>query len=115
MPRTRVQQWKKRLREIVELWLVPIGSALLPRPLSRRLLWRLSRFRGWYFEEAIVSVRHAEALGVTTDAEAFWRRLRFRLLVEHMDCFWCRCARAATSAAGCACTAIACRRRVASS
>ncbi len=87
MPRTRLQQWKKRLREIVELWLVPIGSALLPWPISRRLLWRLSRFRGWYFEEAIVSVRHAEALGVTNDTEAFWRRLRFRLLVEHMDCF----------------------------
>jgi len=87
MARTRVQQWNQRLREVVERWLVPVGSALLPWPLGRRFLWWLSRWRGWYHEEASIAIRHAQSLGVVDDAEAFARRLRSRLLIEHADCF----------------------------
>ncbi len=79
--------WRKRGREVVELFLLPLFAALLPWPLSRRLLRLLSRFPGWYWPEAAPALAHAAQAGFAPDPEAFARRLRWRLLIEHMDGF----------------------------
>jgi len=81
------RRWRKRLREFIELFALPIACTLLPWPVTLRLLRRLSRWRGWYHGEISLSTEHAHRAGVADDREAFARRLRWRLLIEHMDCF----------------------------
>lgn len=81
------RKWKRQLRELVELFLLPVFATLLPWRWSLRLFRWLSRWPGWYREEIELSMNHVRALGVVDDVEAFARRLRWRLLVEHMDCY----------------------------
>lgn len=79
--------WLKRARETIELFLLPVALTLLPWPWTLRLTRLLSRWRGWYVEEVRESVARAQRCGWAPDPAAFARRLRWRLLIEHMDCF----------------------------
>jgi|GEM_PF-1802810 len=79
--------WLKRGRETVELFVLPVALTLLPWPWTLRITRFLSRWGGWYVEEIRESVARAEHLGFAPDPQAFARRLRWRLLIEHMDCF----------------------------
>jgi|JI10StandDraft_1071094.scaffolds.fasta_scaffold611207_2 phosphatidylinositol dimannoside acyltransferase len=81
------RKWKRQLRELVELFLLPVAATLLPWRWSLRLFRWLSRWQGWYREEIALSIAHVRALGVVENIDEFARRLRWRLLVEHMDCF----------------------------
>lgn len=81
------RKWKRQLRELVELFLLPVFATLLPWRWSLRLFRWLSRWPGWYREEIELSMNHVRALGVVEDVDAFARRLRWRLLIEHMDCY----------------------------
>lgn len=79
--------WLRRGREFTELFLLPVALTLLPWAWVLRLTRLLSRWQGWYVEEIRESVARAERCGWAPDAAAFARRLRWRLLIEHMDCF----------------------------
>jgi hypothetical protein len=87
MPRPLPRRWRKRTRELIELFLLPAAAALLPWCASLRLLRFLSRYRGWYWPEVEPATLHAAAAGHAPDPAAFARRMRWRLLVEHMDGF----------------------------
>lgn len=81
------RRWRKRLREFVELFALPVFCTLLPWKLTLRVLRFVSRYRGWYHPEVSASTEHAHRAGLAEDRAAFARRLRWRLLIEHMDCF----------------------------
>jgi hypothetical protein len=87
MARPHPRRWRKRLRELTELFLLPVAATLLPWRITLRLMRYLSRYRGWYYPEISLSTEYASRSGLAPDREAFARRLRWRLLVEHMDCF----------------------------
>jgi len=82
-----VGAWLRRGRETVELFLLPVALTLLPWRLTLRVTRFLSRWPGWYVEEIRESVALAQRCGFAPEPEAFARRLRWRLLIEHMDCF----------------------------
>jgi len=76
---------KERLREVAELFVLPGVGALLPWPLTLRLMRFLSRWRGWYIAEVSAATEMAHRFGVAPDAEAFSRRLRWRLMIDAVD------------------------------
>lgn len=78
---------RRRLREGVELGLLPLLCCLLPWRASVRLLRLLSRWRGWYREEVEQAVWYALRAGFAPEPEAFARRARWRLLIEGVDPF----------------------------
>ncbi len=75
------------MREFLELFALPMACTLLPWRVTLRVLRFASRYRGWYHPEITDSTAHAHRAGMAPDRAAFARRLRWRLLVEHMDCF----------------------------
>jgi hypothetical protein len=79
--------WLKRARETIELFLLPMALTLLPWRATLRITRYLSRWPGWYVEEIHESEARAHRAGFAPDRAAFARRLRWRLLIEHMDCF----------------------------
>ena len=81
------RRWRKRLRELLEMFVMPALGALLPWSLSRRVLHALSRWRGWYHPEVTASCSQAARAGWAPDPAAFARRLRWRILIDHLDCF----------------------------
>jgi hypothetical protein len=81
------QAWLRRARETVELFVLPMSLTLLPWPWTLRITRFLSRWQGWYIEETRASEARAARCGFADDRAAFSRRLRWRMLIEHMDCF----------------------------
>lgn len=77
----------RRARRLAQLFVLPPLASLLPWPLSRRLLRALSRWQWLYRDEVEAAVANAQRAGRVADAHAFARRLRWRILVDHMDCF----------------------------
>lgn len=90
MPRPALfslRAWRKRARELTEMYALPLCGALLPWPLTRRLLARLAAHQSWYRDEVQPAEEHAHRAGFAPDRAAFGRRMRWRLLIEHMDGF----------------------------
>jgi hypothetical protein len=81
------RRWRKRTRELLELFVVPFAATLLPWPWILRLTWRLSRWRGWHHVEVALATANAQRYGVAPDPAAFARRLRWRLLIDSVDGF----------------------------
>src|SRR5690606_31867494 len=81
------QRWRRRLRDALELFALPLACTLLPWALTLRLLRWLSRFEFWHRQEVQISTAKAAQFGMAPDPAVFARRLRWRLLIEHMDCY----------------------------
>lgn len=77
----------RRGRKILELFVIPGLAALLPWPLSRRLLFRIARWTWLYRREVEAATEHAARAGFAPDRSWFAHRLRWRILVDHMDCY----------------------------
>lgn len=87
MSRDEPRRWRKRLREALEMFVLPLLGALLPWALWLRMLRLLSRWRGWYHPEVTAATSRAALAGWAPEPQAFARRLRWRILVDHLDCF----------------------------
>jgi hypothetical protein len=81
------QRWRRRLRDALELFALPLACTVLPWAFTLRLLRWLSRFEFWHRQEVQISTAKAAQFGMAPDPAAFARRLRWRLLIEHMDCY----------------------------
>ena len=93
MPRSNPRLVRRRIRQALELLLLPAIGAVLPWRWSLRLMGLLAAWRGWYREEVELSTQHARRAGFAPDPERFARRARWRLLVEGMDPFLVRARR----------------------
>lgn len=82
-----LKAWRKRARELVELFLFPLMMALLPWRMSRPLLRHMAKLKSLYRDEVQPAEEFAHRAGVAPDRGAFGERLRWRLLIEHMDAF----------------------------
>ena len=82
-----LKAWRKRARELVELFVLPGLMALLPWRFSRSCLRRMAKLQSLYRDEVQPAEEFAHRAGVATDRAAFGHRLRWRLLIEHMDAF----------------------------
>ncbi len=79
--------WLRRGREFVELFALPMVCSLLPWEMTLRLMRFLSRYPWWFRAEIGLSTRHAHRAGFAPDQAAFARRMRWRMLIDGMDCY----------------------------
>lgn len=79
--------WLRRGREFVELFALPLACTLLPWKVTLRVMRFLSRYPWWFRAEIALSTQHAHRAGFAPDQAAFARRMRWRMLIDHMDCY----------------------------
>lgn len=82
-----LKAWRKRLRELTELVVLPCLMACLPWKVSLTLLRYVAHLKSLYRDEVQPAEEFAHRAGVASDRAAFGHRLRWRLLVEHVDAF----------------------------
>lgn len=74
-------------RAAVQLYLLPMGLALVPTRVAMRAAWRLARHPWFYREEWTRALSEAEQAGAAASREVFAHEFRWFRLLDHVDCW----------------------------